>query len=81
MITTFDKPREIISKKKAGKGEIEVAFQYVVPSEAYYHSIKSLLNHYIDQADDENVDLQRLADHICERSSIGQVVASPLDAD
>jgi len=45
MINTFNRSvREIANKKKPGKGEIEVDFQYVVPSEAYYHSIKALLN-------------------------------------
>ena len=58
-------------KKKAKKGEVEVDFQYVVPSEAYYHSVKALLNQYIDAPDETSVDLMGLADHICERTSIG----------
>jgi len=73
--------REISNSKKPGKGEIEVDFQYVVPSEAYYHSIKGLLAQYIDGEEAEETDLTGLADHICERVSIGQVVVSPLDED
>lgn len=68
-------------KKKEKKGEIEVDFQYVVPNGAYYHTIKALLNQFIDAPDQNNVDLTSLADHICERTSIGQVVGGPLDAD
>lgn len=68
-------------KFKAKKGEIAVDFQYVMPSEAYYHSIKALLNQYIDGEEAETIDTMGLADHICERASIGQVVVSPLDAD
>ena len=52
-----------------------------MPSEAYYHSIKALLNQYIDGEDGEEMDYMNMADHICERASIGQVVVSPLDDD
>ena len=58
---------------------MEVDFEYVVPSEAYYHSVKALLSQYIDAPDADSVDLMGLADHICERISIGQVVGSPLE--
>ena len=50
---------------------MEVDFQYVVPSEAYYHSVKALLSQYIDAPDADSVDLMGLSDHICERTSIG----------
>ena len=70
-----------VPKKKVAKGEIEVDFQYVVPSEAYYHSIKALLNQYVDGEEGEEMDYMSMADNICERASIGQVVASPLDED
>ena len=73
--------REISNNKKPEKGEIEVDFQYVVPSEAYYHSIKALLALYIDGEEAEEHDFMGMADHICERASIGQVVVSPLDDD
>ena len=53
----------------------------MVPSEAYYHSIKALLALYIDGEEAEEADMMGLADHICERASIGQVVVSPLDDD
>ena len=73
--------REIANKNKPAKGEIEVDFQYVVPSEAYYHSIKGLLAQYIDGEEAEETDFMGLADHICERASIRQVVVSPLEED
>ena len=80
----FGKPEftTMAKKKKAqNKGEIEVDFQYVQPSEAYYHSVKALLAQYIDTTEADKVELMKLADHICERASIGQLVVSPLDAD
>lgn len=46
-------------------------FQYVQPSEAYYHSVKALLAQYIDTTESDKVELMKLADHICERASIG----------
>ena len=58
-------------KPKSKKGEIEVDFQYVQPCEAYYHSIKALLNQYIDGEEGEQMDLMGMSDHICERVSIG----------
>ena len=53
----------------------------MTPSEAYYHSVKALLGQYIDGEEGEKFDLPGLADHICERASIGQVVVSPLEAN
>lgn len=53
----------------------------MVPCEAYYHSVKALLNQYVDGEAGEEMDYMNMADYICERASIGQVVASPLDED
>jgi len=43
----------------------------VQPTPAYYHSVKALLNQYIDAPEAEKFDFVGLADHICERASIG----------
>lgn len=58
-----------------------VEFDYAEPSEAYYHTIKALLAQYLDGEEGEDLDLMGLADHICERVSIGTVVVSPLDPE
>jgi len=58
-----------------------VEFDYAEPNEAYYHTIKALLTQYLDGEEAEELDLMGLADHICERVSIGTVVVSPLDPE
>lgn len=63
-----------------GNNEIEVFFELVHPSEAYYHQIKALLMKYLDGQEAEDLDIISLTEHICERISIGQVVATPLEA-
>jgi len=73
--------REIANTRKTGKNEIEVDFQYVVPSPAYYHSVKALLNQYVDGDEGDEMDYMGMADLICERASIGQCVVSPLDPE
>lgn len=40
-----------------------------------------MLNQYVDGEEGEEMDYMSMADNICERASIGQVVASPLDDD
>lgn len=67
--------------RKPQKGEIVVEFDYAEPSEAYYHTVKALLAQYLDGEEAEDLDLMGLADHICERVSIGTVVVSPLDPE
>ena len=62
---------EIIRSRKAEKDEIEVNFEYVQPCEAYYHSVKALLARFLDGEHADSLDLIGLADHICERVSIG----------
>ena len=61
----------MIETRKPVKDEIEVSFEYVQPSEAYYHQVKALLTRYLDGEEAESLDLIALADHICERASIG----------
>jgi hypothetical protein len=69
---------EVIEHRKATSDEIVVNFEYVQPSEAYYHTIRALVARYLDGEYAESLDLVGLTDHICERASIGQVVVSPL---
>ena len=71
---------QTLYSRKPEKGEITVNFDYVEPSEAYYHTVKALLGPLLDGEEAEELDLMELADHICERVSIGVVVVSPLDA-
>lgn len=56
-------------------------FELVQPSEAYYHSVRALLNQYLDGEDNENLDVSGLADQVVSTVSIGSVVASVLDED
>ena len=71
----------IQSSRQAGKGEITVTFEYSEPNQAYYHTVKALLNQYLDGEQQEDLDVMSLADHICERASIGQIVVSSLEPD
>jgi hypothetical protein len=57
--------------RRAKTGEINVVFEYSQPSEAYYHTVKALLMQYLDGEEQESLDVMSLADHICERASIG----------
>lgn len=63
------------------KGEVQVEFMYAQPNEAYYHTVKQLLGHYLDGEDQESFDTMQFADYICERASIGQVVVSTLEPE
>ena len=63
--------KSISNQRQLEKGEIEVDFQYVQPSPAYYHNVKALLNQYLDGDHGEQLDYVGLTDHICERASIG----------
>lgn len=51
----------------------------MLPSEAYYHSVRALLNQYLDGEDNEQLDVSGLADQVVNTISIGSVVASALD--
>ena len=57
---------------------LEVDFEYVAPSEAYYHIVRQLLLQYLDGPQQEKLDISAMADHILERASIGSVIASSL---
>lgn len=59
-------------------GPAEVEFEYVAPSEAYFHIIRTLLNSYLDGKEQEDLLLSDMSDHILERASIGCVLASSL---
>ena len=58
---------------------IDVEFELVLPSEAYYHSVRALLNQYLDGEENEQLDVSGLADQVVNTISIGSVVASSLD--
>ena len=66
------------SLAEGDKKTVDVDFEYVVPSEPYFHSVKALLNQYLDGEDQETLDLSGMADNIVARSSIGSIVASSL---
>jgi len=68
-----------VDKKKSKT--IDVEFELVLPSEAYYHSVRALLSQYLDGEENEKLDLSGLADQVVSTVSIGAVVASPLDQD
>ena len=68
--------------QKGGKSKIiDVEFELVLPSEAYYHSVRALLNQYLDGEENEMLDVSGLADQVVSTVSIGSVVASPLEQD
>jgi hypothetical protein len=62
-------------------GPAEVEFDYVAPSEAYFHIIRTLLNSYLDGKEQEELNMSAMSDHILERASIGCVLASSLGND
>jgi phage terminase Nu1 subunit (DNA packaging protein) len=72
---------DVVKTRDVKSGEVEVNFELVQPSEAYYHQVKALILRYLDGAEADELDVIPMADHICERVSIGQVVASPLEPD
>ncbi|TNV78286.1 hypothetical protein FGO68_gene12590 [Halteria grandinella] len=73
------KPNTDKSSKKSKV--IDVDFELVQPSEAYYHSVRALLNQYLDGEDNETLDISGLADQVVNTVSIGSVVASALEQD
>lgn len=56
-------------------------FELVQPSEAYYHSVRALMNQYLDGEDNETLDISGIADQVVNTVSIGSVVASALEKD
>lgn len=65
--------------EKSDKDMVNVEFELVSPSEAYYHSVRALLNQYLDGEEGENLDLSGLADNVVNTISIGTVIASSLE--
>ena len=59
-------------------GKINVDFEYVSPSEPYFHIVRTLLLQYIDGEEQETLDVSGMADNILARASIGSVIASSL---
>ena len=41
---------------------VDVEFELVVPSEAYYHSVRALLTQYLDGEENESLDISGLSD-------------------
>jgi len=76
-----EEQRNLFRPDKKKSKVIDVEFELVLPSEAYYHSVRALLSQYLDGEDNENMDLSGLADQVVSTVSIGSVVASPLDQD
>jgi hypothetical protein len=64
-----------------GDSNAEVDFEYVVPSEPYYHVVRSFLAQFMDGKEQEALNISDMADHILERASIGCVIASSLGKD
>ena len=64
-----------------GKQNLKIEFEYVAPSEPYFHLVKSLLNLFLDGESYEQLDVSGMADHILERASIGSVIVSSLGKD
>jgi hypothetical protein len=68
-------------KAKTSSKVIDVDFELVLPNEAYYHSVRALLNQYLDGEENEQLDVSGLSDQVVSTVSIGSVVASPLEQD
>jgi hypothetical protein len=68
-------------KAKNSSKVIDVDFELVLPNEAYYHSVRALLNQYLDGEENEQLDVSGLSDQVVSTVSIGSVVASPLEQD
>ena len=69
----------IPDEKNSGPAEID--FEYVAPSEAYFHIVRTLLNSYLDGKEQEELNISAMSDHILERASVGCVLASSLGKD
>ena len=70
---------DLYKQDRKGGDIIDVEFELVLPSEAYYHTVRALISQYLDGEDQENLDLSGLADLVVSCISIGSVVASALD--
>lgn len=66
---------------QADKQVVQADFEYVAPSEPYFHIVRTLLNQYLDGVEQEKLDISSMTDHILERASIGSVITSSLGAE
>jgi len=55
-----------------------VDFEYVAPSEVYFHIVKTMIGMYLDGPQQDQLNLSAMSDHILERASIGSVIVSTL---
>ena len=79
-----DKETEAFVKnlgEEPDKQTLTIDFEYVTPSEPYFHIARTLLAQYLDGKEQEVLDISSLTDHILERASIGSVIASSLGAE
>ena len=68
-----------LNKTKEDKaGKVKVEFEYVTPSEPYFHIVRTLLNQFLDGEAQEKLDISGMADNVLDRASIGSVIASSL---
>lgn len=73
-----DKMGKTAIPEERHSGPADVDFDYVAPSEAYFHIVRTLLNAYLDGKEQEDLNLSAMSDHILERASVGCVLASSL---
>ena len=57
---------------------MNVDFEYVAPSEPYFHFFRTMLSTYLDGQEQEKFDMSSMSDYLLERASIGAVLASSL---
>lgn len=55
-----------------------VDFEYVAPSEPYFHFFRTMLSTFLDGQEQEKFDMSAMSDYLLERASIGAVLASSL---
>jgi len=72
----LSKQSELPADEKAKT--LTVDFEYVTPSEPYFHFVKTLLITFLDGQEQEKFNASAMADHVLERASIGSVIASSL---
>jgi hypothetical protein len=61
----------VIKSREVRNNEVQVNFELVQPSEAYYHQVKALILKYLDGEEADSLDIIPMTEHICERASIG----------
>lgn len=58
--------------------KVDVEFELVAPCEPYFHIVRVLLNHFLDEEPQEKLNISGMSDYIVERASLGSVIASSL---